>query len=281
MSLVKIIDLSFKYANSNFWSLKKINLEINEGDFVLISGPSGCGKTTLLRTINGLIPHYHQGEYIGKVLLDGKEVIKHEVYELAKIAGIVFQNPEDQIFAMTVEKEVAFGLENLGIERSLMRKIVDETMKEMNIAHLRFKQPFFLSGGEQQKVVIASILALKPKILLLDEPLSSLDPFSAVLLVEELARLNRENGKTILIAEHRLDLLSKYANRIVIMDKGEIIIDKRKEEVISIIDLEELGINEPIFAKFARILRTKYGIDLGPCFSIEEVIEKFKNAKGY
>jgi len=281
MSLVKIIDLSFKYANSNFWSLKKINLEINEGDFVLITGPSGCGKTTLLRTINGLIPHYHQGEYIGKVLLDGKEVIKHEVYELAKIAGIVFQNPEDQIFAMTVEKEVAFGLENLGIERSLMRKIVDETMKEMNIAHLRFKQPFFLSGGEQQKVVIASILALKPKILLLDEPLSSLDPFSAVLLVEELARLNRENGKTILIAEHRLDLLSKYANRIVIMDKGEIIIDKRKEEVISIIDLEELGINEPIFAKFARILRTKYGIDLGPCFSIEEVIEKFKNAKGY
>ncbi|MDT7891152.1 MAG: ABC transporter ATP-binding protein [Thermoproteota archaeon] len=279
MSLVEFINFSFKYSNSNFWSLKNINLKIEEGEFVLITGQSGCGKTTLLRSINGLIPHYHQGDYEGKVLLDGKEVSKHEVYELAKIAGIVFQNPEDQIFAMTVEKEIAFGLENMGYERSYMRKTVDEVMGLMRIEHLRYKQPFFLSGGEQQKVIIASILALKPKLLLLDEPLSSLDPISAKSLVEELARLNKEYKKTIIIAEHRLDLLSKYANRIIIMEKGEIILDKRIEDVICKIDLESLGINEPLFAKFVRILENKYKINLGRCLSIDELISKFNYEK--
>ncbi|HLI46016.1 MAG TPA: ABC transporter ATP-binding protein [Geobacterales bacterium] len=281
MSLVKIINLNFKYANTDFWSLRNINLEISEGEFIIITGQSGCGKTTLLRAMNGLIPHYHQGEYDGHVILDGKEVSKHKVYELAKIAGIVFQNPEDQIFAMTVEKEVAFGLENLGIERSEMRKIVDETLQQMRISHLRFRQPFFLSGGEQQKVIISSILALKPKLILLDEPLSSLDPMSAQALVEELHRLNRQYGKTIVIAEHRLDLLSKYANRMIVMDKGQIILDNRIEEVLAKIDLESLGINEPLFAKFARFLRAKYGLELGNCLSIEEVVRRFNHAKSH
>ncbi len=277
MDLVKVVDLSFRYADSSFWSLKKINLSINEGDFVILTGRSGCGKSTLLRCLNGLIPHYYQGEYLGKVFLDGKEISKHRVYELAKIAGIVFQNPEDQIFAMSVEKEIAFGLENLGYDRTLMRKIVDEMLNLMRIEHLKYKPPFFLSGGEQQKVIIASVLALKPKLLLLDEPLSSLEPKAAEELVNELGRLNKEYGMTILIAEHRLDLLSKYANRLIVMDNGEVILDKKIEEILCKIDLEALGVNEPLFSKLTRLLRSKYGLDLGFSNSLGDFILKLRN----
>ncbi len=277
MELVKIVDLSFKYAGSNLWSLKKINLTINEGEFVLLTGRSGCGKSTLLRCLNGLIPHYYQGEYLGKVFLAGKEVSKHKVHELAKIAGMVFQNPEDQIFAMSVEKEIAFGLENLGYDRALMRKIVDDMLKLMRIEHLRYRQPFFLSGGEQQKVVIASVLALRPKLLLLDEPFSSLEPRSAEELASELEKLNKKYGITIVIAEHRLDLLAKYANRIIVIDKGEVVLDGDIKEILCKIDLETLGVNEPLFSKLTRLLRAKYGLDLGFSSSLEEFTIKLRN----
>lgn len=277
MGLIEIKDLSFKYAGSSFWSLWKVNLRIEKGDFVVLTGPSGCGKTTLIRCMNGLIPNYYQGEYEGRVIVDGKDASKNPVYEMAKVAGIVFQNPEDQIVSMTVEKEVAFGLENFGYERNLMKSIVNEMLSLMGIENLRYKPPFFLSGGEQQKTIIASVLALKPKILLLDEPLSSLDSISAERLVLSLSELNKKHGITIVISEHRLDLLSKFANRIVVMDKGRILIDEEIKNVLGIVDLESLGVNEPFFAKFIRIYNSKTGKRIDPCLSLEDLILKFKD----
>jgi energy-coupling factor transporter ATP-binding protein EcfA2 len=271
--VIVIKDLSFRYQGTNFFSLKNINLKIYEGDFVLLAGPSGCGKTTLIRLLNGLIPHFYKGDYIGEVSVYGLIVKDRKTYEMAKHVGIVFQDPEDQLLSMTVEKEIAFGLENLGYKREEMFKIVNETIKLLNIEHIRFKSPYLLSGGEQQKVAIGSVLAIKPKILALDEPFSNLDLKSSYMVAELLNYLNKNFKYTIVIAEHRLEILANLVNRIIVMNEGRIIFDGSKKEVLSN-DLESFGIMEPKISKISKILSKKYKFEL--CLSLEEFINNFK-----
>jgi energy-coupling factor transporter ATP-binding protein EcfA2 len=271
--IIVIKDLSFRYQGTNFFSLKDINLKIYEGDFVLLAGPSGCGKTTLIRLLNGLIPHFYKGDYVGEVSVYGLIVRDRKTYEMAKHVGLVFQDPEDQLLSMTVEKEIAFGLENLGYKREEMFKIVNETIKLLNIEHIRFKSPYLLSGGEQQKVAIGSILAIKPKILALDEPFSNLDLKSSYMIAELLNYLNKNLKYTIIIAEHRLEILVNLVNRIIVMNEGRIIFDGLQKEVLSN-DLESVGIMEPKISKISKILRKKYNFEL--CLSLEEFINNFK-----
>ena len=271
--VIVIKDLSFRYQGTNFFSLKNINLKIYEGDFVLLAGPSGCGKTTLIRLLNGLIPHFYKGDYTGEVSVYGLIVKDRKTYEMAKHVGIVFQDPEDQLLSMTVEKEIAFGLENLGYKREEMFKIVNETIKLLNIEHIRFKSPYLLSGGEQQKVAIGSVLAIKPKILALDEPFSNLDLKSSYIIAELLNYLNKNFKYTIVIAEHRLEILANLVNRIIVMNEGRIIFDGSKKEVLSN-DLESFGIMEPKISKISKILSKKYKFEL--CLSLEEFINNFK-----
>jgi energy-coupling factor transporter ATP-binding protein EcfA2 len=227
--VIVIKDLSFRYQGTNFFSLKNINLKIYEGDFVLLAGPSGCGKTTLIRLLNGLIPHFYKGDYIGEVSVYGLIVKDRKTYEMAKHVGMVFQDPEDQLLSMTVEKEIAFGLENLGYKREEMFKIVNETIKLLNIEHIRFKSPYLLSGGEQQKVAIGSVLAIKPRILALDEPFSNLDLKSSYMIADLLNYLNKNFKYTIIIAEHRLEILVNLINRIIVMNEGRITFDGTKK----------------------------------------------------
>jgi energy-coupling factor transporter ATP-binding protein EcfA2 len=271
--VIVIKDLSFRYQETNFFSLKNINLKIYEGDFVLLAGPSGCGKTTLIKLLNGLIPHFYKGDYTGEVSVYGLIVKDRKTYEMAKHVGIVFQDPEDQLLSMTVEKEIAFGLENLGYKREEMFKIVNETIRLLNIEHIRFKSPYLLSGGEQQKVAIGSVLAIKPKILALDEPFSNLDLKSSYMIAELLNYLNKNFKYTIVIAEHRLEILANLVNRIIVMNEGSIIFDGSKKEVL-LNDLESFGIMEPKISKISKILSKKYKFEL--CLSLEEFINNFK-----
>ena len=249
MSLIKIKNLSFTYANAEEPAIKNINLTIDEGEFVLLTGPSGCGKTTLCRCLNGLIPHFFTGEMQGDVIIDGLNTREHPVYKLAQKVGLVFQDPENQLVSLNVEKELAFAPENLGLPREEIRKRVEEALQLLKIEHLRYKAPYELSGGEQQRVAIASVLTLKPKILVLDEPTSNLDPKGAEQVLKTIKVLNEKLNVTIILIEHRLDLILPYTTRVILMDQGEIVLDSSPEKAFCSNIPEKIGVDVPVSDK--------------------------------
>lgn len=244
-SLIQFVDFSFSYLGSPSPILKNVNLGINEGEFVLLVGPSGCGKSTLLRCVNGLIPHLYSGSYQGKVIVDGEIVSEKNVSELATKVGFVFQNPENQIFMFSVEKDIVFGLENIGVKREEIHRQLDWVFKALNIEHLRYRAPYELSDGQKQRVAIAGTLVMHPKILILDEPTSLLDPKTAYDFILTLKRLNKELGITVIVVEHRIDLLTNVADRIVVMDKGKILHDGSLKDIIKLKDLYLYGVTVP------------------------------------
>ena len=225
-------DLSFQYASATTRALESLNLGIGKGEFVLLTGPSGCGKTTLCRCLNGLIPNFHPGEMFGDLLVDGVSVKTETTSELSRKVGYVFQNPENQLFALTVEKDVAFGPENLGLTREEIRGRVDWAMAATETVGLKDLAPYELSGGQQQRVALAGVLAMKPSVIVLDEPTSFLDPRTAEEIMAAVDSLRRENGITVIVVEHRLDLVGRYAERIVVMDHGKIVADGQLEDVL-------------------------------------------------
>ncbi|RLF17205.1 MAG: ABC transporter ATP-binding protein [Thermoprotei archaeon] len=283
MRAIRIEGVSFKYRGSSEWALKDVDLEVEEGEYVLITGPSGCGKTTLCRCINGLIPHFYEGEYKGDVVLfEEIEVSKYEPYQLAPIVGMVFQDPESQLLMSSVEREIAFGLENLGIDRDEMRRRVEWALKLLGIEHLRNKAPYELSGGEQQKVAIASVIAMRPRILVLDEPTANLDPASSLDVINVLSDLKRKLNITIIIVEHRLNLLAPIVNRVVVMDKGRIIIDESPEEVFlrKVDMLEKIGVEVPkTCLVYRKLFEFENEEEMKPPFSPEDLVQVILNAK--
>lgn len=243
--LILLDKVSFKYRGSPDYAIKDISLKIHEGDFVLIAGPSGCGKTTLCRIFNGLIPNFYEGTFEGKAVVCGHDVTKTPTHILARYVGMVFQEPENQLFFSTVEKEIVFGLENLGLSREEIAIRLKEVVDYFNLHSILNKAPFELSGGEQQKVAIAACIAMKPKILVLDEPTANLDPVSAKEVIHLLHDLNRTLKITIVIVEHRLELIAPIATRLIVMYKGRIIFDGPTREVLSRKDLETYGVAPP------------------------------------
>ena len=223
--IIEVKDLTFTYLGAEKPAIKSINLTVNRGEFIVLTGPSGCGKTTLCRALIGLIPHFYSGDLRGDIRVLGMNVRETEISQLAKHVGLVFQNPDTQIVMTTVRREVAFGLENMSIQPNEIRKRVREALLLLDILHLADENVSRLSGGQKQRVAIASVLAMKPDILILDEPTAYLSPSSAKKLIESLYELNRRLGITILLIEHRLDLATRYASRLIIMDNGEIVAD--------------------------------------------------------
>jgi energy-coupling factor transporter ATP-binding protein EcfA2 len=252
---VSMEHLSFAYAGTRRPAIKNIDLEILEGDFVVITGPTGCGKTTLCRCLNGLVPHFHQGKMTGKVIVNGAETLKTRVSDLSQTVGFVFQDAENQLVALNVERELAFAPENLGLPREEIRSRVEEAIEMVGIEQLRNKAPYELSGGEQQRVAIASVLTLKPKILVLDEPTSNLDPVSARRVVSLLGKMNRDHGMTIILVEHRLDLVASFSNKVVVMNNGEIVVKGEPHEALSTDYVEELGVGIPKILKLFKELQ--------------------------
>lgn len=245
MSIIETKDLTYTYPGGKFPSIKNISMEIRKGEFVLITGPSGCGKTTLCRCFNGLIPNFYQGEIKGEIIVTGLNPLKKQTHEMAKNVGLVFQNPENQLFALSVEKDVAFGLENIGMRREEIRQRVDWALKQVEIYDLRERSPHEISGGQQQRVAIASVLAMQPKLIVLDEPTSFLDPLSAEKIFSIIYEMNKKLGITVVLVEHRLDLTAKYASRIIIMDQGKICLDGKPRKILNTQETRLLGVGIP------------------------------------
>lgn len=215
-------NLAFRYRDRQETAIRNISFSAAKGELLLIAGASGCGKTTLIRAINGLAPRSYKGELTGRILVHGKETIGWKLSDISQSIGTVLQDPERQILGTKVVNEVAFGLENLGLSRPEILQRVDEALTTLNIPHLRNRETFNLSGGEKQKVALAGVLAMRPSILLLDEPLASLDPASAQETLQ-IVRMLVDEGLTILMVEHRVeDVLQIRPDRVMFMDAGEI-----------------------------------------------------------
>jgi len=284
VKIIEVRNVSYRYPDTSSYALSNISLDINEGEFVVITGPSGCGKTTLCRCFNGLIPHFYGGEFIGDVFVDGLSVKNTPVNVLATKVGMVFQDPESQLFSLSVEREIAFGLENLGLDRVEMIRRINEILDLMKISHLRHRAPYELSGGEQQKVALAACLAMRPKILVLDEPTSHLDPVSAYSLINLLNDLKNKLKLTVIIVEHRLEALIPISNRLIIMDNGKIIFDGDVKSVFSPLNIniiKSIGIGIPkIIDLYYELLENGLilpDIPLTPLMFKEYLMEVFKN----
>jgi energy-coupling factor transporter ATPase len=261
MAIIETKNLTYTYPGATKPSIVDVSIKEEKGEIVLITGPSGCGKTTLCRTFNGLVPHFYQGELKGEISVSGIDTLKHHTYEMAKHVGLVFQNPENQLFALSIEKDVAFGLENMGVSREKMRKKVDWALNQTGIYDIRERSPHEISGGQQQRVAIASVLAMEPEVIVLDEPTSFLDPLSAEKIFEVIYRLNKEQGITVILVEHRLDLTAKYANHLIVMDEGKVRFEGDPRQILSSEETRLMGVGIPKATLLYQMLK-KEGLNL-------------------
>jgi energy-coupling factor transporter ATPase len=257
--MISIQNLTYCYPNLENPALDNINLEIHEGEFILLLGPSGCGKSTLIQCMNGIIPKVSGGRLEGTILVNGKDVSKHKVHQMSTEVGIVFQNPDAQLFGLTVEEDVAFGPENLGVEREEILKRVERSLQIAGIAGLKERFTFTLSGGEKQRTAIAGNLAMQPKILILDEPTSDLDPRGTREVLETIRRLNKELAITIILIEHKIDEVIGLADRTIVMDKGRIILDGKTCDIFTknLDLLKNIGLYPPQIIRLSEMLHIK------------------------
>ena len=243
---VKIENLSFTYSGGEKPALNKINLEIKRGEYLGIMGLNGAGKTTLGLSINGIVPQSTMGLYDGKVTVEGLDTATTPVREMARTVGIVFDNPEFQMSQVSAAEEVALGLENLGVPNEEMPPRVSAALGTVGLAGFEERSPMGLSGGQQQRLAIASVLAMQPKILFMDEPTSNLDPIGKEEVFELARKLNREEGMTVIVAEHEAEVLAAYADRIVVLHQGEIVMVGTPSEVFSRgAELAKIGLRVP------------------------------------
>ncbi len=277
MDLIKFNNFFYRYKGNQDYALNDINITIPDNKFILLAGETGSGKTSLIRCLNGLIPQFYPGYYKGSVEIGGVDTTSISIANLSTTTGIVFQNPENQLIAMNVEHEIAFGLENLGIDREVITERINQSVMLTEIEHLLHKTPYELSGGEQQRVALASILALEPKILVLDEPTGLLDPSVAKKILLLLQKIQEEKGMTILISEHRMDLVLPLVDEIILMKNGKVIAHDTKEHIINSKRFIDLNISHPIMFSLFSDLR-KEGIEIKKLpTSIPEALELLKD----
>ena len=247
MGYLKLENVNYKYPLEEKNTLQNINIEIKKGEFWAVIGKNGSGKTTLCNILRRFVPDFYKGELTGKITLEGKELKDYSQKEIVQKIGFVFQNPFTQISGVknTVFEEIAYGLENLGIERKIIISEVEKILKLLEIEKLRDKNPYNLSGGQKQRVALASIIAMNPDILVIDEPTSQLDP-KGTEDIFKIINLMANEGKTIILVEHKLELIAEYAENILVLDEGEIILSGKASEVLNnkILLEKEIGMTQ-------------------------------------
>ena len=247
MGYFKIENVNYKYPLEDKQALKNINIEIKKGEFWAVIGKNGSGKTTFCNMLRRFVPDFYKGELTGKITLEDKELKDYSQKELVQKIGFVFQNPFTQISGVkdTVFEEIAYGLENLGLEKEEIISKVEKILKLLEIEKLRDRNPYDLSGGQKQRVALASIIAMNPDILVIDEPTSQLDP-KGTEDIFKIINLMANEGKTIILVEHKLELIAEYAQNILVLDEGEIILSGKAEEVLNnkILLEKEIGMTQ-------------------------------------
>lgn len=256
--IIEINNLTFTYGASEHPALKDINLTIYEGEYVALLGLNGAGKTTLQMCLNGVIPNMIIGEMEGTVKIDGMDTNEYPTRELAKVVGLVFDNPEFQLSQMFVSEEIALGLENLGVPPEEMHRIIPEVLETVGLPGLEDRSPFELSGGQQQRLAIAASLAMRPRILVMDEPTSNVDPIGKEEIFAVAAKLNKERKMTVIMAEHEVEVMAAYADRIIVLDKGAIVLNGPPHEVFGHVEtLEGIGLRVPQVTQLAYRLKNE------------------------
>ena len=252
MCYFKLEDISYKYPLTEENILKNITIGIEKGEFWAVIGKNGSGKTTLCNVLRRFSPDFYKGELTGRIILENKELKDYTVKEIVQKIGFVFQNPFTQISGVkeTVFEEIAFGLENLGLEANYIKNKVEETLELLHIKELRHKNPYELSGGQGQKVALASIIAMEPEILIIDEPTSQLDP-QGTEEIFKIINMLAEKGKTIILVEHKIELIGEYAEKVIVLDEGEIILKGDTKDVLKNKLLLEKEIGMPQYAMLA------------------------------
>ena len=251
-----IIDhLKYKYPGTNKLALNDISLAVEPGEFIGIIGRNESGKSSLCQAIAGLIPNFYKGAYGGRVLVGDVEVKTVPVDELCETVGIVFQNPFNQVTGSkaTVYEEIAFGLENMGVSKGEMIRRIDEAMELLDISKYGDRYPFDLSGGQMQRMAIASIIAMQPQVIILDEPTSQLDPQGREEVFQAVQKLSKR-GITIILVEHNMEKIAEYSDRVVLLDDGRLIAADTPQRIFSRDDLDVYGVEAPVYAQICRAL---------------------------
>ena len=253
MAIVELTNVTYKYPLTETPGLSKVSLEVAEGEFVAVVGPNGAGKSTLCYTIAGFIPHFFKGDLQGTVKVAGVETKSSSLNQWVLNVGLAFQNPFNQITGakFTVYEEIAFGLENLGVPREEIRRRVDEALRLSGIQDLADRSPYSLSGGQQQRVALTSILVMQPKVLVLDEPTSQMDP-AGTREVFGLIRSLAERGMTVIMAEHKVEWVATFADRVVALYNGEILMSGKPGEVLTSEELLGKGFGISRYTSVAR-----------------------------
>jgi len=275
-SSVVVKDLYAKYAVSESWVLKSVNLAVGKGSMLVLMGPSGCGKSTLLYAIAGLLPWVVPGEIKGEIVVEGVDVTRSGYRSLAGVVGIVYQNPEMQVVTRSVYEELAMAPENLGLPKEEVLKRVEWVVDVLDLGRYLDRDPQSLSGGEKQLIAIASVLTMKPRVLLLDEPTSMLDHKGTRLVLETVEQLKREHGLTIIAAEHRVEWAVEVADTVAVMSDGSIVMEGSPEEVFGQVEeVERYGVRPPGAAEVAYELR-KWGFEVRVPVRLKVAYEVFK-----
>lgn len=279
--MIEVQSLTFRYEGSERDALRDVNLTVPDGAFLGIIGPAGAGKTTLLHCMSGIIPHAFPGDYYGAVRVGGLDTADNRLTDLSRLVGTVFQDVDSQIISSVVEDEILYGLENFGVPHEEIVDRLTAALEQVGISSLRERTIASLSGGQRQKVAIASLVALRPQILVLDEPTGELDPFSSRQIFTLLRTLNREHGMTVVVVEQKIMLLSEFADRLAVLNDGEIVKEGPVRGVLSDIPLlERIGVNCPRAALFSSLLAEKTGAEVPVCVSAEEAVEAARRVMG-
>ncbi|MDD6565763.1 MAG: energy-coupling factor transporter ATPase [Parafannyhessea umbonata] len=286
-SIIEMSHVTFRYGGTaaegeeSPAALRDVSLRIGEGEFVGVIGPSGAGKSTLASVLSGAIPHHFRGELFGSTLVDGRDTCDVTLTDISQVVGSVLQDIDAQMVASVVEDELLFGLENFGVPHDQIEDRIARTLDTVGIASLRDREIATLSGGQKQKVAIAAILAMRPRVLVLDEPTAALDPASSALVFDTLRKV-REEGVTVVVIEQKVALLSEYCDRILVMSDGSLVLDGAPREVFAHADeLRRIGVDSPRVARVYNSL-ARAGLARGatPCLTVPEAADLISGLVG-